>query len=111
MTDLKKLGVRVLGLSLRKVNAAHIKSRRVEEAACNLLVAWREEQKSSQEALSNLCAKLRQVNWNQQTHELEHLGETNSEGAGLTPKSKRNAFSVGFLPHFPDRASQVSFRN
>ncbi len=88
LTELRDLGVRVLGLSLRKVNAAHNDAlKNVNEAACNILEGWRRKQNSSHEAFNILCEKLRQIQWNQALYELKHLGETTSEGVGLTPQS------------------------
>ncbi len=100
LTELRDLGVRVLGLSLRKVNAPHNDSRRVDEAACNILEEWRKKQKSSLEAFNILCEKLRQIKWNQALHELEHLGETATEGVGLSPQSMWTYFCSLFSIQF-----------
>ncbi len=91
VNDLHKLGVKVLGLKLKQVNSVHTDSRSINSAASKLLEIWRRKQKSPHEAFILLCSKLRQVGWNQMAYELEHLGENISEGAGLTPQSKRKA--------------------
>ena len=89
LTELRDLGVRVLGLSLRKVNAAHNNAlKNVNEAACNILEEWRRKQKSSHEAFTKICTNLKKVGWNQMAFELEHPGEASSEESGLTPQSK-----------------------
>ncbi len=51
-----------------------------------------------------LCAKLRQVGWNQLAHDLEHLGQATNEGAGLTIHSeKKMPFCWCFVVFFSQR--------
>ncbi len=95
LTDLRELGVRVLGLKLQQIESAHTNSKTINEAACNILQKWRRKQNSPQEALILLCAQLRQVGWNQLVRDLlDHYGESSKDN--LTPQSKEKEENCTF---------------